>query len=220
MLMTSPDLLVGQHLRKLNFDLMTSFEPICYLVNVPTVIAVNSASPYRTLSDLLSAARAKPGELTLASIGPGTAFQIAIESLKRAAKVDTTFIPYPGGAPVLNASTMAEQLKAGKLRALATASRTRIEPLPEVPTIAESGYKDYEMDYWYGVLASARTPKNAISQLADLFIAALKAPEVKGKLVAQALYPVGICGEDFAGLLRKQYDAYGRAIREANIKAQ
>ena len=144
-----------------------------------------------------------------------------------------TFIPYPGGAPVLNAllgehvtsgffsySTMAEQLKAGKLRALATASRTRIEPLPEVPTIAESGYKDYEMDYWYGVLAAARTPKNALSQLADLFTAALKAPEVKGKLVAQALYPVGICGEDFAGLLRKQYDAYGRAIREANIKAQ
>jgi tripartite-type tricarboxylate transporter receptor subunit TctC len=233
LLMTSPDLLVGQHLRKLNFDLMTSFEPICYLVNVPTVIAVNSASPYRTLSDLLSAARAKPGDLTLASIGPATAFQIAIESLKRAAKVDTTFIPYSGGAPVLNAllgehvtsgffsySTMAEQLKAGKLRALATASRTRIEPLPEVPTVAESGYKDYEMDYWYGVLAAARTPKNAISQFAGLFTAALQAPEVKGKLIAQALYPVGICGADFAALLRKQYDAYGRAIREANIKAQ
>jgi len=233
MLMTSPDLLVGQHLRKLNFDLLTGFEPICYLVNVPTVIAVNSSAPYQTLSELLSAARAKPGDLTLASIGPATVFQIAIESLKRAAKVDMTFIPYPGGAPVLNAllgehvtsgffsySTMAEQIRAGKLRALATASRTRIEPLPEVPTVAESGYKDYEMDYWYGVLASARTPKNAISQLADLFVAALKAPEVKGKLVAQALYPVGICGADFAALLRKQYDGYGRAIRETNIKAE
>ena len=202
-------------------------------MSYPTVIAVNSTSPYRTLTDLLDAARAKPGELALASLGPVSEYQIAIESLKHATKVDMPFIPYPGGAPALNAllgehvtslffsySTMAEQLKAGKLRALATASRTRIEPLPEVPTIAESGYKDYEMDYWYGVLAAARTPKNALSQLADLFTAALKAPEVKGKLVAQALYPVGICGEDFAGLLRKQYDAYGRAIREANIKAQ
>jgi tripartite-type tricarboxylate transporter receptor subunit TctC len=202
-------------------------------VSYPTVIAVNSASPYRTLADLLDAARAKPGELALASIGPATAYQIAIESLKRAAKVDMTFIPYPGGAPALNAllgehvtslflsySTMAEQLKAGKLRALATWSRTRIEPLPEVPTVAESGYKEYEMDEWNGVLAPARTPKNVVSQRAEWFTAALQAPEVKRKLVAQGLYPVGMCGADFGGLLRKQYDDFGRVIREANIKAE
>jgi tripartite-type tricarboxylate transporter receptor subunit TctC len=143
-----------------------------------------------------------------------------------------TFVPYPGGAPALNAllgehvtslflsySTMAEQLKAGKLRALATWSRTRIESLPEVPTVAESGYKDYEMDEWSGVLAPARTPKNAVSQLAEWFTAALQAPEVKAKLAAQGLYPVGMCGADFAALLRKQYDEYVRVIRELNIKA-
>jgi tripartite-type tricarboxylate transporter receptor subunit TctC len=233
LLMAFPDLLIASHLRKLNYDLLTSFEPICNVVSYPTVIAVNSASPYRTLADLLDAARAKPGELALASIGPATAYQIAIESLKRAAKVDMTFIPYPGGAPALNAllgehvtslflsySTMAEQLKAGKLRALATWSRTRIEPLPEVPTVAESGYKDYEMDEWNGVLAPARTPKNAVSQLADRFTAALQAPEVKRKLVAQGLYPVGMCGADFGALLRKQYDDFGRVIRETNIKAE
>src|ERR1700694_2679585 len=131
--MASSDFLVSPHLRKLNYDPLTSFEPICYLVGQATVIAVNSASPYRTLADLLNAARAKPGELTLASPGPATAWQIAIESLKRAAKVDMTFIPYPGGAPAVNAllgehvtslfishSTTAEHLKAGKLRALAT----------------------------------------------------------------------------------------------------
>jgi tripartite-type tricarboxylate transporter receptor subunit TctC len=232
LLMAFPDLLIASHLRKLNYDLLTSFEPICNVVSYPTVIAVNSASPYRTLADLLDAARAKPGELALASIGPATAYQIAIESLKRAAKVDMTFIPYPGGAPALNAllgehvtslflsySTMAEQLKAGKLRALATWSRTRIESLPEVPTVAESGYKDYEMDEWNGVLAPARTPKNAVSQLADRFTAALQAPEVKRKLVAQGLYPVGMCGADFGALLRKQYDDFGRVIRETNIKA-
>ena len=185
----------------------------------------------RTLSDLLSAARAKPGELTLASIGPGTAFQIAIESLKRAAKVDTTFIPYPGGAPVLNAllgehvtsaflsySTLAEQLGVGKLRAIATWSRTRIESLPEVPTVAESGYKDYEWDYWLGVLAPANTPKKMVSQLAGWLAAALQAPEFRAKLVPLGLYSVGICGADFAALLRKQYDDFGRVIREANIK--
>jgi tripartite-type tricarboxylate transporter receptor subunit TctC len=233
LLMASSDLLVSQHLRKLNFDMLTSFEPICYLVSAPTVIAVNSASPYRALADLLNAARAKPGELALASVGPASAFQIAIESLKRAAKVDMSFIPYPGGAPALNAllgehvtslfitySTMAEQIKTSKLRALATGARTRIASLPEVPTVAESGYKDYEMDYWFGVLAPARTPKNVVSQLADRFTAALQAPEVKRKLVAQGLYPVGMCGADFGALLRKQYDDFGRVIRETNIKAE
>ena len=233
LLMAFPDLLVASHLRKLNYDPLTSFEPICNLVGYPTVIAVNSASPYRTLADLLDAARAKPGELALASIGPATAYQIAIESLKHAAKVDMTFIPYPGGAPALNAllgehvtslffsySTMAEQLKAGKLRAIATWSRTRIEALPEVPTVAESGFKGYEMDEWNGLLAPARTPKNAVSQRAEWFTAALQAPEVKRKLVAQGVYPVGMCGADFGALRRKQYDEFGRVIRETSIKAE
>jgi tripartite-type tricarboxylate transporter receptor subunit TctC len=232
-LMAASDLLVSPHLRKLNYDFLTSFEPVCELVSVPTVIVVNDASPYRTLADLLNAARAKPGDLTLGSLGPATAFQLAFESLKHAAKVDMTFVPYPGNAPAVNAllgqhvnsvfaaySTVAEQLNAGKLRALATASRMRIEPLPEVPTVSESGYKDYDLDYWLGVLAPARTPKETVSQLSGWFSAALQAPEVKRKLVAQGLFPVGMCGADFATLLRKQYDDFGRVIREANIKAE
>jgi tripartite-type tricarboxylate transporter receptor subunit TctC len=100
---------------------------------------------------------------------------------------------------------MAEQLKAGKLRAIAIWSRTLIESLPEVPTVAESGYKDCEMDEWNGVVAPARTPKSVVSQVADWFTAALQAPEVKRKLVAQGVYPVGVCGADFGALLRKQY---------------
>ena len=159
--------------------------------------------------------------------------QIAFETLKRAANVDMTFVPYPGVAPAINAllgehvtsvlgtySTVAEQLNAGKLRALATASRTRIEPLPEVPTVAESGYNNYEVDYWLGLLAPAMTPKGTISRLAAWFTAALQALDVKRKLVAQGLYPVGMCGADFDALLHKQYDDFGRVIREANIKAE
>lgn len=231
LLMTSPDMLIQPHLRKLNFDLLTSFEPICDLVSAPTVIVVNSASPYRTLADLLNAARAKPGELTLASFGPASGFQIAFEVLMRAANVNMTFLPYPGAAPEVNAllgqhvtsvfatySTASEQLSAGKLRALAVATRTRIEQLPEVPTVAESGYDDYEWDYWLGVLAPANTSKKMVSQLAGWSTAALQAPEFRAKLVPLGLYSVGICGADFAALLRKQYDDFGRVIREANIK--
>jgi tripartite-type tricarboxylate transporter receptor subunit TctC len=232
-LMMGSDTLIPPHLRKLNFDLLSSFEPICYLVSAPTVIAVHAASPYRTIADLLDAARAKPGDLTLASFGPATAFQIAFEKLKRAADVNMTFLPYPGVAPAINAllgehvtsvfasySTASEQLNAGKLRALAVASRTRIERLPDVPTVAESGYKDYELDYWLGALAPAKTPKETVTQLAGWFTAALQAPELRAKLVPLGLYPVGMCGADFAALLRKQYDDFGRVIREANIKAE
>jgi tripartite-type tricarboxylate transporter receptor subunit TctC len=231
LLMTSPDMLIPPHLRKLNFDLLTSFEPICDLVTAPTVIVVNSASPYQTLADLLNAARAKPGDLTLASFGPASGFQIAFEMLMRAANINMTFLPYPGAAPEINAllgqhvtsvfatySTASEQLSAGKLRALAVATRTRIEQLPDVPTVAESGYKDYELDYWLGVLAPANTPQKMVSQIAGWLRAALQAPEFRAKLVPLGLYPVGICGADFAALLRKQYNEFGRVIREANIK--
>jgi tripartite-type tricarboxylate transporter receptor subunit TctC len=230
LLMASPDMLIPPHLRKLSYDPLTGFEPICNLVSAPTVIVVNNASPYRTLADLVSAARAQPGDLTLASFGPATSFQIGFEMLKRAANVDMTFLPYPGVAPAVNAllgqhvtsvlgsySTASEQLNAGKLRALATPSRTRIEALPEVPTVAES-YKEYEVDFWLGVLAPAKTPKETASQLTGWLKAALQAREFRAKLVPLGLYAVGECGTDFAALLRKQYDDFGRVIREANIK--
>ena len=113
-----------------------------------------------------------------------------------------------------------EQLNVGALRVLAVATRTRIVALPDVPTIAESGYPGYEADIWYGVVATAKTPKEKIAQLAGMFTAAVQTPEVKAKLVAQSLYPVGICGADFGALLRKQYAEFGRIIREANIKAE
>ena len=233
LLINTSDMLVIPHLRKLNYDPLKSFEPICYLTSVPDVIVVNSASPYRSLADLFDAARARPGVLTLASVGPASVFDISAEMLKRAAHVNMTYVPYPGGAPVLNAllgehvtsalatySTSAEQLKAGKLRALAAATRTRIEQLADVPTVAESGYKDFEVDFWLALFAPARTPQAIVAQLAGWFAAALQAPEVKARLVVQGLYPVGTCGSDFAALLRKQYDDYGRIIREANIKAE
>jgi tripartite-type tricarboxylate transporter receptor subunit TctC len=232
LLLTTPAFVLNSHLRKLNYDPFTSFESICYLARTPTVIFVNSASTYRTLADLMNAARAKPGELTLAATGPATPAQIAFEMLKRAANVNMTFVPYPGGATVVTAVLgehvtsalsdypgAAEQLKAGKLRALAVAAETRIEALPDVPTVAEAGYKDSESDLWFGLAAPAKTPKQAISELAGWFTAAIQVPDVKAKFTIQGLYPVGMCGMDFARYLRKQYDDFGRILREANIKA-
>jgi tripartite-type tricarboxylate transporter receptor subunit TctC len=112
---------------------------------------------------------------------------------------------------------LSAHLKAGTLRALVTSARTRIGPLPDLPTVSESGYRDYEVDLWWGVFAPAKTPRQTVSELARWFTEALQAPELKAKLAAQGFSPVGRCGADFASLLRKQYDDYGRIIRDAHI---
>jgi tripartite-type tricarboxylate transporter receptor subunit TctC len=230
LLMTQPPLVINPHLRKQNYDPLASFDPICKLVTFPTIIVVNSASPYRTFNDLLNAARARPGELTMAAI-PASTPQIAFEMLKRAAKIDMTFVPYPGSAPQVTAllgghvtaafapyPIFSDNLNAGKLRALATL--LRIETSPNVPTFAELGFGEIEADPWTGIFAPAKTPKEMLTQLAGWFTAAMQIPAVKSKLDAQQFTPVGTCGSDFAALLRKQYEDFGRVIREANIKAQ
>jgi len=232
-LVVSTPFLIDPLLRKLNYDPLSSFEPLCYLVNAPTVIVVNSASPYHSLAQLLDDARAKPGRITMASIGPASSFQLGFEMLKRAAKVDMTFVPYPGNAPALNAvlgqqvtsmfgtyPNVAEYLKVGTLRALAVGNSTRAEPLPDVPTLAEAGYRDIDTDAWFGAFAPAHTPEPATSQLDGLFKTALKDVAVKEKLGIQRLYPVGACGADFAVYLKKLHDEYGRIVVEANIKAE
>jgi tripartite-type tricarboxylate transporter receptor subunit TctC len=159
LLVAATGILITPHLQKVNYDPLTSFEPMCELADVPTVIVVNSASPYFSLAELLEAARTKPGELTLASVGPGTPYQFGFEALKRAANVNVTYVPYSGSAPAVNAllgqnvtavfagyPNVAELIAANKFRALAVAARTRIEPLPDVSTVAETGYKDYEVE--------------------------------------------------------------------------
>jgi tripartite-type tricarboxylate transporter receptor subunit TctC len=226
-------LVINPHLRKVNYDPLTSFEPVCYLVSSPQVYVVNPDSPYRTLNDLIAAARAKPGEVTLASVGPATTQHIGFEQLKHAAKVNITYVPFGGGAPAMNAllgghvasvfanySEAVEHIKAGKVRVLASASKTRIEPLPDVPTVAELGFKDYEVEVWFGLLAPAKTAKDATAQLASWFTAAMQVAEVKPKLVNLGLYPVGMCNAEFGAHIHKQFDEYGRIIRDANIKAE
>jgi tripartite-type tricarboxylate transporter receptor subunit TctC len=233
LLINNNGMIISAILRKVNYDPRASFEPICYLVTTPQIVAVNGASPFRTLAELVETARKKPGELSIASVGPNTTQHIGIERFKRLAHANLTYVPYPGAAPavsallgahvtsaVLNWSEIGEQLIAGKARALATMALQRIEPLPDLPTVAESGYPDFETDVWFGLVAPAKTPKETIAQLIEWFSAALLAPEVKAKLTAQALYPNPKCGAEFEAHIARQSDLYGRLIRELNIKAE
>jgi tripartite-type tricarboxylate transporter receptor subunit TctC len=111
-------------------------------------------------------------------------------------------------------------VRSGELRALATATPARIEPLPDLPTVAETGYGDYGFEFWMGVVAPAHTLPETVSRLSGWFTAALGQPDTKVKLGSQGLYPSAICGADFGAFLRKEYDAYGLIIRDINIKPE
>jgi tripartite-type tricarboxylate transporter receptor subunit TctC len=224
--------LIGPHLRKVTFDPLASLDPVCHLVSSPGVLAVNASSPYRTFADLVQAVRDRPDQITFASAGPGTTHHIGYEKLKRDSRLDFIYVPFSGGGPAINAllgnhvtavlaeyAPLSEHLRGGTLRAVAVTSLTRVSSLPDVPTIAET-YPGFEVDFWWGLFAPAHTPQPLISQFAEWFTSAMQTPELKAKLNELGFFPAGLCGQEFAALLRKQYDDYSRVIRSANIRAE
>jgi tripartite-type tricarboxylate transporter receptor subunit TctC len=232
LLINAPFLLIGPHMRKWSIDPLKDLQPLCYLVSSPGLIAVNEASPYRTLEDLINAAKTKPGELSVGAVGPGTTHQIGLAKLKRAANADLLYVPFTGGGPAITAALgnhvtaviaeyapLSEYLKSGKLRALAVTSKTRIASLPSVPTVAET-YSGFEVDFWWGVFAPRKTPEPKVVQLSGWFKSALEDPQLKEKLISLGFFPTGICGQDFAALLKKQFDDYGQVISAAGLKAE
>ncbi|MCC7347966.1 MAG: tripartite tricarboxylate transporter substrate binding protein, partial [Variibacter sp.] len=227
----SPALVITAALRSgLSYDPRTSFEPVCQLADGPPMLAVQASSPYKTAQDLIAAARARPGELNFAAVGPGTVHHVALELFRREAALKVTYVPYPGGAPSINAllgghvaatfanyGEMAPHIEAGTLRALATSNPKRIPALPEVPTMREVGLA-FELPSWYGFVAPAATPAPALAPTVELLKAATLSPEVKPKLAALGLFPSIMCGAEFGAFLRAQFDLYSRVATEANIK--
>ncbi|MGZ6006877.1 MAG: Bug family tripartite tricarboxylate transporter substrate binding protein, partial [Rhizomicrobium sp.] len=233
LLLVGNSFVVNPALKSQPYDVATSFEPVCQLATTPLVLVVKADAPYKTLSDLLAAARQKPGELSLGSGGPGSALHVAFEVVKRAGMVDMTYVPFGGTAPAINAlmgghittvfadyPTVVSQLKGGTLRGLVTTSHDRVAPLPDVPTLRETGLSNYEAEIFYGLVAPAKTATSEISQLSGWFSSALKAPEMAPKLAAQGLFPANACGAPFGEFLHKMVGDYTRIVAEANIKAE
>ena len=233
LLISTPEFVINAHLRKLNYDPLTSFRPVCYLARSPQVFVVNTLSPYRTLKDLLDAARAKPGEVTFASAGPASSTRFAIEMLKRLANVKINYIPYQGSQHAVNAvltgqvtSALASYpnvvglLKDNQLRALAVTSPVRVSEISDAPTVAESGFDGYESDIWFGVVAPAGTPEQVVAELAGWFTDAVSAPELRPKFAALGLFATGICGTEFGAFISREYEKYGRAILQTDLIAK
>ena len=210
-----------------------SFDPICYLADTPAVLAVSGSSEFKTLADFLKAAKAQPGTLSYGSTGPASTVHIAGELLKRAAGIELIYVPFPGTPPVVNAvlgghvtavianySDLKAQIDSKGLRAIAVPAQKRVEPLPDVPTLAEQGFKDIEASVWFGFVAPAGTPKNVLSQFEKHFTAAVQMSAVKSKLNAQGLFPSVSCGAEFGKFIATQTDNYTKFVRDFDIKGE
>ena len=222
---------INPPLKRGNYEIEKNFEPVCYLAATPMVLVVQSSSPWKTLKELVDDAKARPGKVTFASGGPASSLHVSIEVLRLATKIDINYVPYGGSGPAINAllgghvqavwadyPTVVSQLASGTLRGLVTTSGKRVAQLPDVPTLTETGISNYQADIFYGIMAPAKTPPEALNSLAHSFSTALKAPDMAPKLAKQGLNPVGICGAEFGKFLKGMSADYARIIKEAGIK--
>lgn len=214
-----------------HYDVLSNFEPLCYIAATPAVLAVSSQSDIHTLADFLKRAQSKPGAVSYGSTGPASIVHIAGELLKRDAKVDMTYVPYPGSPPAMNAtlsgtitavvanySDLKGQIDAGALRPIAVPAKKRVPALPNVPTLAENGFTDLDAAVWFGFVAPAKTPKETLAQLSQYISDAVKTPAVADRLKSQGMFINLFCGTEFGNFLADQKSTYTKLTREFEIK--
>ncbi len=217
---------------RLNHDPVKDFAPVGMITTSPSVLLVPTGSPFRTVADLLKAARAEPGKLNYGSGGVGSSQHLAGANFKRIAGVDVTHIPFKGTAPamtdlmagrvdfVLTTGAMSF-IRSGKLRPLAVAARERLPALPDVPTFEEAGVKGFYTDSWYGLVAPAGTPRPALDKLNAALATALRNPEVQQQFLDQGSLPVKPMGVDeFWKFVVAQMPAAAELVRVSGAKAE
>ncbi|QRF62589.1 tripartite tricarboxylate transporter substrate binding protein [Variovorax paradoxus] len=216
---------------KLPYDPVKDLAAVGLVASAPLVLVVSAASPYKKLADVVSAAKAKPTALNYASSGNGTVAHLATEQFQKAAGVQFTHVPYKGASQGLtdlvggqiqmyisSMPTLIAQIRSGQLRALAVTSLQRNRDLPDVPTMAESGYKDFEAVTWFGVAGPAAMPKEAITRLNVAFNKALATADVQKKLAAQGADVVSGPPEKFASLIRTDGVRWGGIVKSSGVK--
>jgi tripartite-type tricarboxylate transporter receptor subunit TctC len=217
---------------KLAYDPVKSFAPVAYVARVPNVLVVNAASPFRSLKDLVDAARAKPGQLTYSSGGNGSAAHITFEALKLKARIFVSHIPYRGTAPSVTdviggqvdctftgAPAVIPHVRSGRLRALSVSSSKRLAALPDVPTTAESGYPGFEADQWYGLVAPAGTPAAVVARLNAEINKALMLADVAQQLSVEGATPMPTTPQAFGDLIKHEIPRWAEVVKAGNVKA-
>jgi tripartite-type tricarboxylate transporter receptor subunit TctC len=227
-------LTVAPHIvANLPYNPLRDLAPISMAVVFANVLVVHPSVPVNTLAEFVKLAREKPGTITYGSSGIGGAGHLAGELLKAMANVDIVHVPYKGGGPAMQ-GLLGEQvtsifatpvsagphIKAGKIRAIATTGPKRAALLTEVPTVAESGYPGYEAMNWYAYMAPAKTPKEIIERLNREIVKTLSAPETIAILQKQGLEPSPSSSAELAEYIKREYETWGKVVKQAGISAQ
>jgi tripartite-type tricarboxylate transporter receptor subunit TctC len=216
---------------RLAYDTVRDLAPVAAVAATPIVAVVHPSLPVRTVQDLAALARAKPGEINLASAGNGTFTHLAGELFRSQMNLKWTHVPYKGAPPALTdlASGQVQVMfstvpaamaliRAQRLKPIAVSSAKRVESLPDVPTARESGAPQYEVEYWWGVFAPSATPGNLITQLHNEVAAALRTPDVIANLAKQGAVPLTQTQPRFAELVKTEHDKWGKVVRSAGVK--
>jgi tripartite-type tricarboxylate transporter receptor subunit TctC len=219
--------------KNLSYDPTKDLTAVAHVAYTPVVIVTRAESKFKTLADVVSAARGAPDSITYGSPGNGTTIHLAGEIFKTAANIKMRHVPYKGSNPALmdvlagNVDLMVSslpsamgQIKAGKLRPLAVTTATRSSQLPDVPTMQEAGYPGVGITTWYGLYATGGTPKPVIDRLHAELQRALKLPDVQERLRGLAGEASTLNLEQFAELNRSEFERYGKLVKAANIKAE
>lgn len=216
---------------KLPYDPLKDLVPIVLVADAPLVLVVPANSPFKTVADVVAAAKKKPGDVTFGSPGNGTVAHLTGELFQMAAGVKFQHIPYKGSAQALtdlmggqvqaymsSIPTALSHIKGGKLRALAVTSPKRVPSLPDVPTIAEAGYKGFDANTWFGLVAPAGTPAPIVTKINAEVNRILKMPDVKEKFAAEGGGPIGGSSQEFAALLKSDYVKWGKVVKDSGAK--
>lgn len=217
---------------KLSYDPIRDFEAVTQLAQQPNMLVVHPSVPANTVAELIQLLKANPEKYTYSTAGNGTSTHLAGELFKSMSGTKMTHVPYKGSAPAIadavggqvsmsfdNISSAYPPAKAGKLRALAITTAKRSAIAPEVPTIAEAGLPGYEVGSWHGVFAPAGTPKDILQKLNAAIVKGIHAPDVRERLAALGVEPVGSSVEQFAAFVRAEVPKWAKVVKESGARA-
>jgi tripartite-type tricarboxylate transporter receptor subunit TctC len=222
--------------KDLPYDTLRDFAPVSHVVNFPVVLVANPDFEAKSFKAFVELARSKPGRLTYGTPGNATVSHLAMELLKHQGRFDVTHIAYKGESPALidvmggrvsvtflSVAVALPAIKSGKVIALAVATKDRMKFAPEVPSIAESGFRefhDFDVSGWFGFLAPAGTPPAVKRRLSDEFQAILKEPGVRNRLADMGVEPVGSSPDEFRKWIQSEMDRWRKVVTEAGIKVE
>jgi tripartite-type tricarboxylate transporter receptor subunit TctC len=229
----TPNAIAPALMPKLAYDAAKDFVPIVLVGTSPNILVVNPALAAKDVAQLAALAKAQPGKLTYASSGAGSLQHIAAESFKSAAGVELVHVPFKGSGQAVidlisgqvdmnfdSIPAVIQHVKSGKLRALAVTSAKRASGLPEVPTIAESGYPEYDLTSWWGLFAPAGTPPEIVAKIHRDTVAALQAADTRERFATLSVDPGGGTSREFADYVRREIAKYDAMVKRLNIKAE